>query len=230
MKNFKKVVALSLALLMVIAAVVVSPVSAKAEGETSGAVTNLNTIQTAEINVLAHGYAPQVNWMHPDYNSFNWSLGMVLECDPATGVWEVIYTHEPGASADGTNSALAQEYGVTEDGKIKIIIICHSTATDAASYNFFAANSAVGTKFNLVGDLWGTIIDDAGNLKEGAITGLSFTLATDDDDTTGDDTTTDEGTTDEEIKDTGDNFVPMFVVLFAGLALVTVATVARKRA
>lgn len=235
MKNFKKVVALSLAVLMVIAAVVVSPVTAKAEGET-GTFTNLNgEIDSKAVNLLAHSYAPQISWIEEQgYNIYNWSTGMVLEFDPATELWEVVYTHVPGSSSeDGKNTALQQEYGLSEDGTIRVIILVHSDheKVNKANYDFFVNNSAVGTKFEMVGDFWATICDDAGNVKEGAIDGLSLKLAEVDDAPAGDDTTTDEGTTDEPaIKDTGDNFVPMFVVLFAGLALVTVASVARKRA
>ena len=95
-------------------------------------------------------------------------------------------------------------------GEGKILVAWHDAATDADSKAFFSVKVAEGTKLYLVGDVAdGDLTDVYLSLEKPAEEG---------------------GTTPEpEIPNKGDNFVPMFVVLFAGLAMVTVATIARKK-
>jgi hypothetical protein len=232
MKIFKKVVALSLALLMVIAAVVVSPVSAKAEEKADLTLLNGNFLNNiGEINVFAHPYADQGNWQASMSTTFCWCPTMLLERQE-NGNWKVVALHAEGTAEWGTDNAVLRD-SLLGDGKMMVAWHTGSAVNYTSTTAFLDANCAVGTEFVLTGNYEDMIaVDENGVGKDSfALTGTYLTLAEVEDDTTTDDTTTDEGTTDEpEIKDTGDNFVPMFVVLFAGLAMVTVAAVARKRA
>ena len=113
-------------------------------------------------------------------------------------------------------------------GEGRILIAIHAGVADKDSAAFFLGTAQIGQEYYLIGEI---PAEDITSFEDGGTTlsGVYFTTVkpgTEVEEETG----SDEGTgSDEEIKNTGDNFVPMFVVLFAGLAIVTVATVARKR-
>ena len=225
MKNFKKAFALSLALLMVIAAVVVSPVSAKAEEKADLTILNANFLNNiGEINVFAHPYADQGNWQSSMSGTFCWCPTMLLERQE-NGNWKVVDLFAEGTEGWGVDN-LVLKNSLLGDGKMMVAWHTGSASSNglADTAAFLDANCAIGTEFVLTGDYADMIaVDEAGAAKDSvALTGTYLTLAP----AVEEDTTTDE----PAIKDTGDNFVPMFVVLFAGAALVTVASVARKRA
>ena len=176
-----------------------------------GYLADAGTVRDMEVSKM--GAAPK--------DGFPWWTAVVMELqeDGNYLVTEVI-------PADGTNDKL--DIALTTG---RIVINYHSSAEDAASVAFWDSVKA--------GDV---LSCDASWEAMAAVEAVgNFTLVEVEDDTTGDDTTGDDvtgdegntgnedDTTDEEIKNTGDNFVPMFVVLFAGAALVAVAVVAKRR-
>ena len=255
MKNFKKVVTLSLALLMVIAAVVVSPATVKAEEKADLTILNGNFLNAiGEINVFAHPYADQGNWQNSMSSTFAWCPTMLLERQE-NGNWKVVALHAEGTAEWGTDNAVLRD-SLLGDGKM--MVAWHTGSAQANgltdSVAFLDANCAVGTEFTLTGNYEDMIaVDENGVGKDSyTLTGTYLTLAKTEEATTPEDTTTpDEGTTTpdagtttpdagtttpeadtnkEQIKNTGDNFMPMMLVLFAGAAMITVATISKKRA
>ena len=109
MKNFRKVFALSLAVLMVIAAVVVSPVTAKAEEKADLTILNANFLNNiGEINVFAHPYADQGNWQASMSTTFAWCPTMLLELQES-GNWKVIAVHAEGTTEWGKDNAVLRD-------------------------------------------------------------------------------------------------------------------------
>ena len=150
--------------------------------------------------------------------TFEYFTYIVLDQN-ADGNYEVTAVYAP--AADNAGDTVELQSG-------RIVLMMHDSCADKASYGFFTALTE------------GTVLSANATWDEMAATwgakDVDFTVVEDDttdddttDDGTTDDGTTEDGTTDEEIKDTGDNFVPMFVVLFAGLALVVVAVVGKRR-
>lgn len=185
MKKLTKLI-LSLALVLTVLASATNYQAA----ETSGKVTYVNgALQATEINLWANAYAPELNWQNTVAGDYGWWYAMLLENDPATGVWTVVKCDTP----DGNPCSVMQTGKVGYDeatGVTTIAILFHSLAGSAdanvagsgkyaADYTFFSENCAVGTKFELEGDLMSVAVDAANENtpKEGAISGLTFKLA-----------------------------------------------------
>jgi hypothetical protein len=144
-----------------------------------------------------------------------------------TGKWKVI-----GVDANPVDGWCSLDGEKLGEGRILIAI--HAGVADKDSAAFFLGTAQIGQEYYLVGEI---PAEDITSFGDGGTTlsGVYFTTVepgTEVEEETGSDagTGSDEGTeSDEEIKNTGDNFVPMFVVLFAGLAMVTVATISKRR-
>ena len=188
-KNFKKFLAVLTVFVMALSVVALPNATAQA-AETSGKVTYVNgALQVTEINLWANAYAPELNWQNTAAGDYGWWYAMLLENDPATGVWTVVKCDTP----DGNPCSVMQTGKVGYDeatGVTTIAILFHSLAGKAdanvagsgkyaADYTFFSENCAVGTKFELEGDLMSVAVDAANENapKEGAISGLTFKLA-----------------------------------------------------
>ena len=130
---------------------------------------------------------------------------ILLEKNATKGTWVV--TSADLVAGDGVNSHATEPLG---EGKMLVLI--HDTVTDVESAAFFKGNAQEGKEFYLVGELPAT-----GNLSGVYLTTEAPAPAPAPVPQPG------------GITNTGDNFALMVVVLFAGVAMIAAATIAKKR-